>query len=183
MNCLELDRESPGCYSSKWWTKQIRKVPLRNTPVGPIEVWTCLSHTHKYTTISWLAERKQTLLMHMVLNIYMIFRPVAAVKSSIDPSLPHPHQCEADNRAQSSFSGSTLLHQLEVVLPPACPGLAQEVASQNNSLRRCLYQVPDPPRLLLLVYRSCSLTRPWGPLRFTQGHAGCDQSHCGKNSV
>ena len=51
------------------------------------------------------------------------------------------------------FSGTphTLLSQLKVVLPSACPGSGQEVASQSYSPRRCLYQVPDPPRLIPLV--------------------------------
>lgn len=155
--------------------------------MGPVEVWTSLSHTHAdhFVTCRKKTGKHYKNLMHMAVNIYLIITPVA-VKSSIDPFLLHPHQCQGDNRAQSCFSGtlwvSTLLRQLEVVFPPACPGLAQEVASQNNSLRRCLYQVPDPPHLLLLVCSSCSLTRPWSLLRFTRGHAGCDQSHCGKKT-
>lgn len=127
----------------------------------------------------------------------MIFSSVAAVKSSTDPStvsssLVSSRQQSAEPFQRLTESPHTLLHQLDVVLPPACPGSAQEVASQSNRPRRCLYQVPDPPRLLPLVLRpdpeapfeirtlSCGV-RPsaaWGEVISASEWRGCYSVSC-----
>lgn len=103
--------------------------------------------------------------MHIAVNVHVIFSAVAAAKSSIDPSLPlilisvkqtTEHRVlsvvpSESPHCDTSWKLCSLQHVL--VLPRRLP-------PQNNTLRRCVYQVPHPPCLLLLVCGSCSLARP-----------------------